>query len=159
MNIKFIFRALRLAANYIFGSHVKYRVAIEQYPDTVSGKTTLDLFPKTKGFLTNDLQKCTGCGDCIAICPVGALDLTADQLQDGSKRVKKFTIDLGRCYSCSACLDSCPVNSLSYTKSFEMAVSTNTDLIKVIDLEKNNPNRGKHLNNDSIKIRTYEVRR
>lgn len=154
-----LFSALLLAARYIFGSHVNYRVSIEQYPDVVSGKTSLDLFPKTRGFLHNDLSKCTGCGDCLGACLVGALEMNVERMPDGSQHVNEFRINLAKCYSCSACVNLCPVNSIYYTKDFELAVENEKDLVKQITPENNNGQKARSLTKDSVKIRTYEIRR
>ena len=154
-----LFKSMILVAKYIFGSHVKYRVSIEQYPDVVSGKTALDLFPKTKGFLHNDLNKCTGCGDCIGACPVAALEMSADQLQDGSHKVNQFNINLSKCYSCSACVNICPVDSIYYTKEFELAAGSQSMLVKQITPEDGLRRTSRNLSKDTVKIRTYEVRR
>lgn len=157
--VKMIFRSLKMSARYIFGSHVRYRVSIEQYPDIVSGKTDHDLFPKTKGFLTNDLSRCTGCGECITACPVSALKMDKEILSDGTTKVNQFDIHLGRCYLCSACVDICPVSSIDYTKAFELAVEKPNDLILSLTGAERNAKAGKFSTKDSVRIRTYEVRR
>ncbi len=43
-------------------------------------------------------DKCTGCGDCVQVCPEGAIRLAA----------KVATIDEERCTGCQACLTACP---------------------------------------------------
>ena len=39
----------------------------EQYPDPVSSRNQDDLPPRFRGLLENDINKCTGCGDCQKI--------------------------------------------------------------------------------------------
>lgn len=51
-----------------------------------------------------DLDKCTGCGDCIPGCPEGAL-----QLIDGKARLISDLF----CDGLGACLGSCPVDAIS----------------------------------------------
>jgi len=43
---------------------------------------------------------CLGFGDCIAICPVGAISL----------RDKKIYVDIKKCIGCGKCVDNCPRN-------------------------------------------------
>ncbi len=51
-----------------------------------------------------DLEKCTGCGDCIPGCPEGAL-----QLIDGKARLISDLF----CDGLGACIGSCPVDAIS----------------------------------------------
>lgn len=51
-----------------------------------------------------DVRKCTGCGDCIAICPTDCLEV------DRGLPWLPRPLD---CISCSACVVICPVNALT----------------------------------------------
>ena len=51
-------------------------------------------------------DKCTGCGDCVKVCPVEAI-----KLKDG-----KAVIDAGECIECDACIDECPTEAIIYKK-------------------------------------------
>lgn len=42
-------------------------------------------------------NKCTGCGACVNICPVGAISIKND----------KAIIDQSKCIKCGKCLDVC----------------------------------------------------
>lgn len=48
-----------------------------------------------------DSDKCTACGRCAEICPVGALKLGA-----------KARLDTTRCVKCRLCLTVCPVKAI-----------------------------------------------
>jgi len=50
-----------------------------------------------------DSERCTGCGDCVADCPAGAISLF-----DG-----RAVIDAGLCRDCGACVDTCPSGAIS----------------------------------------------
>ena len=52
--------------------------------------------------VTIDTGKCNGCGNCIDICPVRALDI-----KDQKAIVKEECID------CGACLTQCPQEAIS----------------------------------------------
>ncbi|MGD9558922.1 MAG: indolepyruvate ferredoxin oxidoreductase subunit alpha [Mangrovibacterium sp.] len=48
-----------------------------------------------------DENKCTGCGLCVDVCPVGAI--TVDTVAK---------IDVGLCRSCGVCIDECPAEAI-----------------------------------------------
>jgi NAD-dependent dihydropyrimidine dehydrogenase PreA subunit len=50
-----------------------------------------------------DLETCTGCGDCVDVCPVEAIRM------ENAKAV----IDPETCIDCGVCVDECPVNAIS----------------------------------------------
>jgi len=49
-----------------------------------------------------DSDRCTGCGACVEVCPVGAIALV-----DGKARV-----DEEACTGCAACVDACPEDAI-----------------------------------------------
>ena len=49
-----------------------------------------------------DKTKCTGCGECIEVCPFKAISL-----KNG-----KAVIDYSKCNNCNVCIKSCPVNAI-----------------------------------------------
>jgi NAD-dependent dihydropyrimidine dehydrogenase PreA subunit len=51
-----------------------------------------------------DETRCTGCGDCVAVCPVACLILV---------RRKPWLARPGDCVACSLCVLVCPESALS----------------------------------------------
>ena len=49
-----------------------------------------------------DVEKCTGCGECIDACPSEAIALNED----------KAKIDPNTCAECMACIDICPTEAI-----------------------------------------------
>ena len=49
-----------------------------------------------------DAARCTGCGACVEVCPVGAIALVG-----GKARVDEET-----CIGCEACVDACPEGAI-----------------------------------------------
>lgn len=54
-----------------------------------------------------DLEKCTGCGICVEICPVNAVEL---------KKGKAMISD--ECVVCGQCLAQCPDNAISLISAY-----------------------------------------
>jgi len=49
-----------------------------------------------------NLKKCTGCGSCVDICPVQAIDIKKDK-----------AVISDECVECGACINECPNEALS----------------------------------------------
>ncbi len=114
---------------YLFGFGESRKEVTEFYPDPVSSRTEDDLPPRTRGFLINEIEKCTGCGDCVTVCPVRCIDLVTEPGPDPKRLwVSVFDIHRGRCVLCGLCVDVCKPRSLSHTRRFEGAVQRLEDL-------------------------------
>ncbi|MGM0401563.1 MAG: DUF362 domain-containing protein [Chloroflexota bacterium] len=57
-----------------------------------------------------DEERCTGCGTCVEVCPVGAI-----RLVDGVA-----TITQEKCIECEACLSACPETAILSVSEGEM---------------------------------------
>jgi ferredoxin len=51
-----------------------------------------------------DVDKCTGCGSCVDVCPTEAIELNDDG---------KAVVDADACGDCGACVDECPSEAIS----------------------------------------------
>lgn len=54
-----------------------------------------------------DVNKCSGCGACVNICPVHCIELSED-----ANRSVKAKIHSAQCIGCQKCVSVCPVNHL-----------------------------------------------
>jgi ferredoxin len=52
-----------------------------------------------------DAQLCTACGQCIEVCPVGAITLEETAI-----------VDETQCVGCGACAEACPMEAISLAK-------------------------------------------
>lgn len=154
-----ILDSVRAALPYLWSRDLRYQVCTEEYPDKISSRVAEDLAPRTRGFLANDLSLCTGCGDCISLCPSRALDMDSDICVDGTVKVNRFRIDLGRCFSCSACVQVCPVSSLHHTRDYEIQALTRKSLVLEFDGHETELAEKAAKIREKVKmIRSYEVR-
>jgi len=51
-----------------------------------------------------DLEKCTGCGTCVDVCPAGVYEI-----RDG----KSVAVNVDECLVCMACETQCPSNAIT----------------------------------------------
>jgi electron transfer flavoprotein alpha subunit len=49
-----------------------------------------------------DIEKCTGCGNCVEICPVKAIKISDNKAQVSED-----------CIECGVCINSCPVQAIT----------------------------------------------
>lgn len=112
------------AAPYLFGVGDLRKEVTEQYPDPISSRTEDDLPPRTRGLLFNDIEKCTGCGDCARVCPSRCIRVETEPTPDhGKEWVSVFDVDFAKCIFCGLCVEVCAPQSLIHTRKFEMSVT------------------------------------
>jgi len=82
-----------------------------------------------RGFLYNDIKKCTSCTMCVRICPVDCISLEAVRGADKKMVLASYDINIGRCMYCGLCVEVCPPKSLVHTSGYEMASIDRGELI------------------------------
>lgn len=58
--------------------------------------------------ITIDKEKCTGCGECVDICPAEVLEL-ADE--------KSEVANIDECLGCESCVETCPESAITLTET------------------------------------------
>ncbi len=102
----------------------------EGYPDPISSKTADDLPTRSRGLLFNDIDRCTGCGECEKVCPSRCIKIKDEPGADPSKLwVSVFDIDFSRCIFCGLCVEVCQPGSLAHTRQYEGAAYQVSDLV------------------------------
>jgi NAD-dependent dihydropyrimidine dehydrogenase PreA subunit len=54
-----------------------------------------------------DLEKCTGCGTCLDVCPVEVFEII-----DVDGEQKSSPVNEDECIACMACIASCPEEAI-----------------------------------------------
>lgn len=130
LGVKSTWISFRTSFLYLFGSGELRKEVTEQYPDPVSSRTADDLPARTRGFLYNDIDRCTGCGECEKVCPVQCIRVETEAGADHGKLwVAVFDVDVARCVFCGLCVDVCQPVSLTHTRQFEGGVYDPRDLV------------------------------
>jgi Ni,Fe-hydrogenase III small subunit/NAD-dependent dihydropyrimidine dehydrogenase PreA subunit len=94
--------------------------ARQGYRTTAYPAETPSLPPLFRGRPEIDSGRCaSGCGECIEICPAGALALAGEGLR----------LDLGRCIFCAECAAACPAGAISFTADWRLAASQRAGLV------------------------------
>jgi formate hydrogenlyase subunit 6/NADH:ubiquinone oxidoreductase subunit I len=115
---------------YLISASELRKEVTEQYPDPVSSKTEDELPARTRGLIVNEIERCTGCGDCVSICPVKCIRLETEVGPDHSKRwVSVFDVDNGKCIFCGICVNVCGPKSLTHSKVFEGATTDRQEMV------------------------------
>jgi len=52
---------------------------------------------------TVDTEKCTGCGECVDVCPLDAIEIQNDVA----------VVDPEECSDCGSCVDVCPTEAIT----------------------------------------------
>jgi Ni,Fe-hydrogenase III small subunit/ferredoxin len=70
-------------------------------------------------------ERCeTGCGECAAVCPTGAIAVQREQ--SGKDRL---SVDYGRCVVCQLCVEACPNDAASASFDWAFGVRERSDLV------------------------------
>ena len=134
---KQIFQGIRSTARssfaalpYLFSAGDLHKEVTELYPDPICSRSSEDLPPRSRGFLVNDIYRCTGCRDCESLCPVRCIKIENELGPDVSKTwVAVFDIDFARCTFCGLCVEACNPASLTHSKRYEGSVLELNDLV------------------------------
>lgn len=104
----------------------------------IGNVTKKDPFPpapqfKGKPILTSDI--CTGCQECVHVCPSGAI-----QLFPTSWDAQELSLNYSCCVFCGMCSEVCETNLIQTTSDYRLATKQKLDLIhKVIIPSKSGP--------------------
>jgi ferredoxin len=77
----------------------------------------------TTNFLPRvDAASCTGCGECVAVCPVEAMSLVSAN-DPGHPKKKRARVDETVCLGCGLCARACKTKSLSLVSRGERVIT------------------------------------
>lgn len=65
-----------------------------------------------------DIDRCTGCGQCVSVCPTGAISVRDNRVQVADKL----------CTGCQACVRACPQGALVFVAETEEVSSLQSTL-------------------------------
>jgi Ni,Fe-hydrogenase III small subunit/NAD-dependent dihydropyrimidine dehydrogenase PreA subunit len=75
------------------------------------------------GFPVVDFPSCTGCAECVEVCPTGALQ--ADHPAPGRRTL---SLSYALCTQCRECVEACPERAIQAGRQFEVAAYSREQL-------------------------------
>jgi len=112
-------KGMRITARYGFDAGEE---VTQQYPE--ERRETDERF---RGFLHNDIARCTSCTMCVKVCPVDCISLEAVRGADKKMVLVSYDINIMRCMYCGLCVEVCPPKSLVHTGGYEKALFNRGD--------------------------------
>ena len=100
------------------------REVTQQYPEV-----RREPEERFRGFLRNDIARCTSCTMCVKICPVDCISLESVRGADKKMVLVSYDINIGRCMYCGLCVEVCPPKSLTHTSGYEKAMFERGEMI------------------------------
>lgn len=97
-----------------------FRPTTIRYDGTRETRSTLDLAPRFRGHLYNDVARCIACGACVRACPLDVIWLETERDENDKLRPSRYDVDAARCMVCALCVPVCPTDCLTTSPVFEI---------------------------------------
>jgi len=114
-------KGMRITARYGFDASEE---VTQQYPEV-----RREPDERFRGFLHNDIARCTSCTMCVKVCPVDCISLEAVRGADKKMVLVSYDINIGRCMYCGLCVEVCPPKSLVHTAGYEKAMFERGEMV------------------------------
>jgi NAD(P)H-quinone oxidoreductase subunit I len=92
------------------------RPVTQQYP-----QERWALPDRYRGFVHNDVPRCTACLLCAKACPVDCIYIVTEG-KGKDRLMTRYAIDYNKCIWCSLCTEPCPTNCITMSHDYDHAV-------------------------------------
>ena len=81
-----------------------------------------------RGFVHNDVPRCTACLLCAKACPVDCIYIDVEG-KGKDRLMTRYTIDYNKCIWCSLCTEPCPTNCITMSHDYDHSVYLRENLV------------------------------
>lgn len=113
-----IFTGMGITARYM-----RKKPVTQQYP-----RERWQLPDRFRGFVHNDVPRCTSCLLCAKACPVDCIYIEMEG-KGKDRRMTRYAIDYNKCIWCSLCTEPCPTNCITMSHDYDHAVYLREKLV------------------------------
>ena len=96
--------------------HLGKRPVTQQFPDE-----RWSLPDRFRGFVHNDVPRCTACLACAKDCPVDCIYIETEG-KGKERMMTRFAIDYNKCIWCSLCTEHCPTDCITMSHDYDHSV-------------------------------------
>jgi NADH-quinone oxidoreductase chain I len=103
--------------------HLGKTPVTQQYPDE-----RWALPDRFRGFVHNDVPRCTACMVCAKDCPVDCIYIEMEG-KGKDRKMARYAIDYNKCIWCSLCTEHCPTDCITMSHDYDHSVYLRDSLV------------------------------
>jgi len=103
--------------------HLGKKPVTQQYPEE-----RWALPDRYRGFVHNDVPRCTACKICAQDCPVDCIYIELEG-KGKERKMARYAIDYNKCIWCSLCTEHCPTDCITMSHDYDHSVYLRDSLV------------------------------
>jgi len=130
----YISNVFSAAWNTLKGLWITFKIML--LPSTTVQYPTEKLlpYPRFRGMLLYDAEKCISCSMCVRACPSKCINLANASSPEGKRlpKIEWYTLDYGKCNFCGLCEEACPTKpkALWHSLDYEAVFNNRNEMVR-----------------------------